>query len=302
MPGIPDKSKPETDPGAEKAAPEAPAESSGKLNPILPDESETKPQKLRLKQILTPLSPHLTAPRPDADERATNKKAFTPSPKAVPIEPEPELTEEELAARESAGGAKAAGPVPEIETSPPTPEELGLEPGQESTGEPGRGQQPDQARKKTAKKKSPATQPKPRSRKLVLALAVPAVLLLAIVFLVNYLFDPLGLKIQPIEELPDLTTLQQPAQTQAEETLYSDSNQLMESLEEETFADYLSRLEESAMLVAAEPEGLFINAVYFREGMIINPRYGLALVSVEEQGKVALLEDGEGNSYRISMR
>ena len=82
-------------------------------------EEDQKPQKLKLKQILTPLSPHLKAPRPKVEKRVESKTAYKPSPKAVPVEPEPELTPEELAAREKIMPPGESKESPEGESSPP---------------------------------------------------------------------------------------------------------------------------------------------------------------------------------------
>ncbi|MEX0325453.1 MAG: hypothetical protein AB3N33_05130 [Puniceicoccaceae bacterium] len=299
-----DSTEPKPDP--EQTAPEKASDSPPspglRLKPIVPEEPEDKQQKLKLKQILTPLSPHLTAPRPETPESAPKKKAYTPSPKAVPVEPEPELTEDELAARASAGGPKVVAPSAEIETSPPTPEELGLKAEEEQAEQPAteEGNQP-QAEKKTkaAKKAAP---PKPKARKVVLALLVPVVLLAAIAYFVNSLFDPLGLKIQPIEQLPDLALKPQSPEAKSLSTEASDSSQFLDAIEKESIEDYLTLLEEQAVLAASSQDGLFINAVYYRSGAVLNPRYGLTLVSIDGDSESILLEDAEGQSYRIAMR
>ncbi|MEX0332255.1 MAG: hypothetical protein AB3N64_12615 [Puniceicoccaceae bacterium] len=298
-----DSTEPKPDPEKElpEEAPEPPANRELKLKPIVPTEPEEKEQKLKLKQILTPLSPHLTAPRPDAPESVPKKKSFTPSPKAVPIEPEPELTEDELAARASAGGPKVEAPSPEIESSPPTPEELGLQPGDEQEGQPPAGEEKPAADQKTkvAKKAAPA---KPKARKLVVALLVPVVLLAAIAYIINSLFDPFGLKIAPIEQLPDLALKQQTPDTKSLSTDESDSNQLLDAIEMESIDGYLALLEEQTVLAASSHNGLFINAVFYRSGAVLNPRYGLKVVSVDGDSQSVLLEDAEGQSYRIAMR
>ena len=304
-PGLPPASR-EPKHGPEDLVPgDAPGNSpdkAGRLKPIIPLESENKSQKLKLKQILTPLSPHLTAPRPETDDRLTKKDSFTPSPKAVPIAPEPELTEEELAAREKAGGIMAEGTSPQIETTPPTPEELGLQP-DEAPGEERKAAEPDgEERKKPEPKKAPAPSRKPKSRKLALTLVLPVILLAAIAFLVNSLFDPLGLKIQPIERLPDLTLSKKAAESKVPTAGESDSSQLLDALELETVEEYISLLEEKAVLAGAGAGGLFINAVYYRTGAVVNPRHGLSLVSVDGDSQTILLEDAAGQAYRIAMR
>jgi hypothetical protein len=264
------------------------------------DEGDGSPPRLKLKQILTPLSPHLTAPRPEADKGVQKKKAFKPSPKAVPVEPEPEPTPEEL----ESSTTDSLKPVPapeastprEIETSPPTDEELGLEK-EEASEEPPK---KEQAGKPAAKKAAPA--PKPKARRLVFALLIPVVLLAAILLLVHYLFDPFGLKIKPIEELPDVSLIRETAQPAPSiEPRDAGSALLLDALEEQTIEGYLANLQRQRIFVCSNPKGIFIDSVLFTEGTPINPQLGLELAEVDMEGDSFSLQDGTGQSYRLDL-
>jgi hypothetical protein len=271
---------------------------------------EAGPQKLKLKQILTPLSPHLTAPRPERDPRLEKKEPPIPTPKAVPIEPEPEPEPEPESALgtgtapagDSVEGAEAPPAAPrEIESSPATPEELGLPP-EEETGkeetvpvEAAEEESVEPVAQKTA-------QPAKRGKKRLLILLLPVVIVVAILALLQYLFDPLGLKIEPIAELPDPGLVRQVAQPkQQEESSNAGSKELADSLEGQSMEDYLGRLKSLPMTLSDNPKGIFIGSVFFNEGSMVNPELDLKLRSILPDASAIVLVDGSGNTYRIAL-
>jgi hypothetical protein len=264
---------------------------------------DENPPKLKLKQILTPLSPHLTAPRPERGERIEKeKKAFIPSPEAVPVEPEPEPTPEELASLDTGAPPPPtkpeAGPPREIETSPPTDEELGLTDGETPQETAPQSDSPEPQKKNPVQKPAP----KAKARKLVFALLVPVILIIAILALVQYLFDPLGLKIKPIEELPDLALAD--AKPLATTNLLEESQgseDLLENLENQELASYLSVLKTRQIFPSSNPKGIFIDSVLFTEGDRLNPYMGLDLVEIDLEAGSFRLEDQSGQSYSIDI-
>lgn len=269
------------------------------------DDGEDGPPKLKLKQLLTPLSPHLTAPRRDRDPRLDKKEAPVPTPHAVPIKPEPEPepapSEGPVAAEGAEPGAVEAPAAPrEIETSPPTREELGLPPEEEGENAPAEpSEKPEEAAKKAVRKPAP---PARRGKKGLLILLLPVIIVAAILFLAQYLFDPLGLKIEPIEELPDPSLVRRTAEPEAPEpSTNAGSRELADAIEDQSLADYLARLEGLGLTVSDNPEGLFIGSVFFQEGGMINPELGLQLQSILPEASVVVLADRSGNTYRIAL-
>jgi hypothetical protein len=282
-PSDPESSRPQEETGT-------PEES----NPGSVDETRPKPKKLKLKTILTPLSPHLTAPRPEEDARLGKKKTFHPSPKAVPVEPEPELTPEELA--DLKAGKLLSEETSSDSSTPPVPHpDFG--PDEEASGE-----FPEEPQPAKSKKPEAPAPTQPKSRKLILALVVPAVIIVAILLLLNFLFDPFGFKIAPIEQLPDLAVIQQTKNSGAAEVdPLTEAPQVLVNLELGTVEDYMEQFKGRKLILSSTPEGLFVDSVFYEAGASINPQHGLVLESILPEEKVCLIKDASGLSYRIEV-
>lgn len=257
-----------------------------------------KPRKLRLKKLLTPISPHLTAARPERDPRLEDlreQKEPEEAPRAVPVEPEPE-------------------PVKPPEAEEPKPL-LGDEEVPQETVKP---EYEEPAEDVEAPEPEPEPEPLPRPdelemvygrkpdwrKRLVLWLGAPVLILAAIVYLVTVLLDPFG---QSPESSPPAGagTAGMAGAPLRESTPSSAISPLELSivLENLNLAGYLDQLRRQELVPSETPRGLYVNSVFIPEGSLINPRLGLTLAYVEISpvGFLFDLQDAEGTPYRVAI-
>ena len=271
--------------------------------------SEEERPKLKLKKILTPLSPHLKAPREERDPHRQNPKSFHPSPQAEPVEPEEPVLER-----------PRAEPLPLYEIEPPRPEELnphlpeaGIESGAGEWGE-GAPEEPSPEEEREAAEaeeeeeaEEPAAPPRrgpsPRRRGLQFALGV--ILLAAAAFLALRVFSPFGGSSETVPMKNAATDRSRTAATGGTGTPYGDLEpiDLLVQMESETAEEYINRLQKEPIFPAREPRGIFIDRVFFPEGSSLNPKLGIRLTGIEFSGRetTITLQDSESNPYTIAV-
>lgn len=267
-----------------------------------PEESglEAPQPKLTLKQLLKPLSPHLKVEQTEKDDRFKEFKPRMEIPRAVPIDPEPELAPHER---------------------PPSPDGtpldmLGTEPGLGGQSLPAHGIEPHTGRELTLQKNrvhesveppeeeqeneemeelvsTPA--PKPgRFRKI----ALPVAAVLAAVAAIQYFLDPLGLSIDPIKPAKPVV-VEQAEQVGAETEMPASMAPVALSLELDniTVESFLGLLEKQVIIASEQPRGAIIDSVFYPEGSKVNPELGLVLSSVEKAS--IRIADSSGKEYKF---
>jgi hypothetical protein len=284
----PNPSEPDPDNKAKPADPSGP--------PYPPEAAEKRP-KLKLKQILKPLSPHLTAPRPERDPRLEKKEVPKPSPQAVPVELEPEPVPE----------PSSGIPVEEESEAPPQPVQP-LPPEEQETAteaEEEAGAEEEEAADKQAGPES-GGRPAPKwSRRLLLWLGAPVVLLAGIAWLLVYIFSPGEPELAAVSQEQLVAALER-SKAKAEGTASTadlSPVDLTLAIEGQTVDSYLEKLRRQEIIPSTQPRGIFVNSVFVPEGGILNPRLGLFLVQVEVSayGSLIDLQDASHQSYRIAL-
>jgi len=161
--------------------------------PSQQDQDEDDQPKLKLKKILTPLSPHLKAPRTQSDDGLERTGPRLEIPRAVPMEIEPELPppppEQKMTAPTGPGFDQPL-PDPVADAQAQETEAESLEE-QENEGEVEGEIQADGTKEAI---RSP-------SFRRISKLLAPVALAVAILFIVNFLFDPFGLQLEPIKPM-----------------------------------------------------------------------------------------------------
>ena len=245
--------------------------------------------KLKLKPLITPLSPHLQAPHEKALKASSEDRPRMVIPHAVPIDPEPDLAPHEKPPPEEIDGA---GELADPEGGQTAPAETAPD-GEATT--PGL----DEAAPEDEMVELVAHERK-RTNWLLVA-GLPVVPLLAIGWLVNYLFDPLGLKEEPA--LPPARTAVAKPQTPQREPIAENLAPVVLSLElEETSLEtYLAQLQQQRVRITRNPRGVIIAGVFYQEGEAIHPGFGLFVQRVEgdqENGFVEIIGP-EDQLYRV---
>lgn len=261
--------------------------------PSSPEEPGERP-KLKLKQILTPISPHLTAPRPEADPRLEKKVSIKPAPRAVPIEPEPE-PEIPLESHDGAPGEEAGPPLP-------------LAPGDEQAP-PGEDPEEQEAEDNESPEEAEGVEPvgadKKWTKRLVVWMAVPVLLVAAIAWLALVILKP-----PESEPHPGKTVTRQVLQNAANASSKGSANanvspvELTLALEKQTVESYIEQLKKQEIIPSEKPRGIYINSVFIPEGHPLNPNLGLSLMQVElsPQGALIDLQDQANATYRIALQ
>ena len=263
---------------------------------------------MKLKQILTPISPHLKAPRPERDPRLAQRETPIPAPRAVPIEPEPEPDPEALKAERE--GTTPAAPLPPESSAGPSPEQPesqpeqaeappGEETGDESAEQPGEETtEEDTFYEDLPQKKTPNW-----SRRLLIWLVLPVALVGAIAWLVLFILKPAPgetvTAVQPQAGTAVQRANPQPAAAKAD----LGPVELTLALENQTLESYLQQFQQQEIVASTNPRGIFVNSVFIPEGSPVNPRFGLILVQVEPspEGTLIDLVDADRQPYRIAL-
>jgi hypothetical protein len=201
-------------------------------------------------------------------------------PEPPPPAPEPHMT--------APTGPGFDQPLPD----PSDPGQAALE-NPEATGEP----QP------VAEETTPAKRGKAAvsgGRRRLGMLSLPVVLLLAILYVLNLLFDPFGQQAPGVKAAAagtDRAGLEtQPARNQ--QTTLSGA-ELRSRLQQATLADYLGQLDEVPVHVSQHPPGAFIGGAFIPLGQPVNPALGLTLAQVLDDALV--LTDADGTEHRLTV-
>ena len=156
-------------------------------------EGDNPQPKLKLKQLLTPLSPHLNVESSEHEKSADEYRPKMEIPRAVPIDPEPELAPHERPPAPDGSplvpgemqlgpdGHPLPNPAMEPPVFPPPNEQQGIP---EETGE------------NEEEIEELVSAPAPESGRFK-KIALPVVGLLLVIAAVQYFLDPLGLSIDP---------------------------------------------------------------------------------------------------------
>ncbi len=242
--------------------------------------------KLRLKQILTPLSPHL---KPE-ERKQESEEAYRPPRKRLQVpRAEPVDEEEEDPVQAPPGPKLTAPPDPGIEDPlpvPPAPEigEEELEE-EEPPGEPA--------------PKVPARRPSgPGMVQRVARVMAPVLLVAALLFTANHFFDPFGIRKDPESSRPEAVEGAPDSDSGSRlQRLEIDPADLERKLEQLSVESYLERLARQQVHPARHPDGLFIGAAFVPVGSRLNPELGLTLKAVGESR--AIVEDEFSQEYPI---
>jgi hypothetical protein len=275
-------------------------------NPSDPDHAspenkgdDTPQKKLKLKQLLAPLSSHLNV---EHHEDGPEVEEYTPRmeiPRAVPMEPEPELAPHER---------------PPSPDGIPLPEsELGMDPSGNPVGESGLNQpvlpqisnpeniheEVQEPEEETIEELVSAPQKKPSRIKKI---ALPVIGSLLILAGIHYFFDPLGIRIEPItHEAPVILNEQKQITEQKEMPASMASVNLSLELEQLSTESFLKQLEEHLIITSENPKGAIIDSVFYPEGSALNPMLGLVLHSAKGSGKESsvVIVDADGKEYEL---
>ncbi|HSH09602.1 MAG TPA: hypothetical protein VK995_04405 [Oceanipulchritudo sp.] len=264
-----------------------------KAIPSQQDQDEDDQPKLKLRKILTPLSPHLKAQLTQGDDGKERKDPRLEIPRAVPMEIEPELPP----------------PPPEQKMTAPTgpgfdqplPDPVADAQAQETEAEPL--EEPENKGEVEGEIEAGGAKEAIRSFSFrrISKLLAPVALAIAGLFIVNYLFDPFGLQLEPIKPmssplLPKGDSRNE--QTNAPQKISGIDLYVM--LDKQSLDEYLKSLQNQKIYPSDDPVGIFIGAAFIPLGSSVNPSFGLILKGIEKTE--AVLEDEYLTEYRIALR
>ena len=241
-----------------------------------PPSGDERP-KLKLKKLLTPLSPHLTAPRPDRDPRPENKESQDVPGAGLEPEAGESSQAQEVAEDEGAAEDEAADSSGESDGTPVV----------------------------AASGVNPVAKPRVGTRKWLAVILVPVLLVVAMALLLDYLFDPLGRRLEPIVPMRDVTVSQGPATPEKQvEEAGTPARALQEKLDTLPLEEYIQALEARQVFVSENPQGIFIDTVFFPVGSLVNPQLELRFLEVvkEDSGNFAEFSGPENTVYRVRTR
>ena len=260
-------------------SPSDPESDDKKLPPLSDTESQSSEiirPRLKLNRLVikdTEINPHIN---PDAE----------PVPQAVPIsepDPEPPVLEEPpkiIPAQEEEPVEPSPEPQDEKEEEPPPVVEEAP---------------------RDDKKAPPANKPR-NKRKLIFPLILVCGSLL---YGIHIIFDPLGFKSSNNEpaEIPTEVAVdpsREEAPGPAEKRL--EISNLPTAGVKPNIQDYLGKIGQQELKVSQSPKGIFINSVFYTEGMPLNPSLGLTIESLpNDTNPNLIISDTEGNAYQIAI-
>lgn len=261
---------------------ENPSDSGSEIPPppVPPKEPDDVPSSLKEakdKLKLKPISRHLKTPHPSTDNRPEEFKQRIEIPRAVPIDPESgEILEGDAAnpAIQPTGQApapgQAASPPPDEEEAEPETENLVIE-----------------------DRKRP---------NLLLVAGLPLILIVAILGLVHYLFDPLGLKLEPIVPSTGISAAMGNQQAKTTNGKVSDIAVIPSvQIEEMPSNAFLEMLNTRKITINENPRGLFIDSVFFPVGSTLNAEYGFTIgaITIDKDESYFEITDAGGGTHLV---
>ena len=235
---------------------------------------------MKLKRLIVrdiEINPHIN---PDAEPVPKAESYSEPTPVPMPVDPPIEVPPPE--------------PVETFSKEPPEEQPVEIE-------EP----KPEAKLEPESVAKPEAKPPPKRSRHRKSRIIFPLILIIgSLLYGAHILFDPLRLKPAPIvpRDIPIRALSSDPVETAPD--LLDASLEISTTLPEgaePNVQDYLDRIARLPMEASYNPEGVFINSVFYAEGMPLNPALGLKVDSVylEAGNQFLLITDREGNGYPI---
>lgn len=266
------------------------------------DESNPGKPKLKLRKVSTSPLTNLTGEgRGDLLRTSQPITQEEPAP-ATPAQPEPPPAQEIPSPPPAAATTPATQPPPppQLEPTPEPAPEAAVEPTSEATAE-----TPDLAAdQQLFQKEEPVAAKQSGSRRHlrqgILFLALTLVLVGAIGSLVYYLFmsgpetvaeEQVAAFLEPDKPAPAVVRPLLEASPPAEDKL-------------ESVTDFVAWIQQKNPARSPDPEGIFIEKIFFPVGAVISPEFGLRLEALDPDGPrpVAILRDASGMAYPIFTR
>ena len=276
--------------------PSDPADKPDSGNDSIPDSGEDKAQqKLKLKQLLTPLSSHLKVEKSDRDDKFDEFRPRMEIPRAVPIDPEPELAPHERPPSPDGAplgpGQGHYGP----DGLPIPPAGMGSIPGQQDQS---MGITEESATEDTEDEMEELVSAPGEKPGLLRKIGLPLIALLIVIGAIQYFFDPLGLSIEPISPTGPVV-LSESAKAPVEEAMPASMAPVTLSLELDkvTVESFLELIGKQVILSSERPHGAIIDSVFYPEGSTINPGLGLFVSSVKDNS--ITIKDNNGREYEF---
>jgi hypothetical protein len=242
-----------------------------------PDDVPSSVKEAKDKLKLKPISRHLKNPHPSTDNRPEEFKPRIEIPRAVPIDPESgDIIE---------GGAAAAPIQPTQQAPAPSP------PAPPPTDEPEA--EPETENLVIQDRKRP---------NLLLVVGLPLILIVAILGLVHYLFDPLGLKLEPIVPSTGVPVARENQQAGAAKGKVSEIAVTPSVEIEEMPSDaFLEMLGNRKITINENPRGLFIDSVFFPVGSTLNAEYGFTIgaITIAKDESYFEITDAGGSTHLV---
>ena len=269
-------------------------------------------EKLKLKKttrILTPLYA-----RPKETPSIGKKKLKIQVPHAVAIDPEPEPKPEisTTSVREEIGNASGEGIPPPIlpptEGQAPVPPPEAIPAPQEIDPEGvGNKEEPSESKEEPQEKIQTlvASDPKRSSKRFLTILIIPILLIGAILAIIYFVFDPLGHQLTPIEPLPEVIS-SSPLESNelVPQATITEPMALSMRIEGTDLPAYLEALKLRKIFVSSNPEGIFINNIFYAPGDSLNPELGLVFEEVLSDGsaKQLVLVDSSNTRHFLTFQ
>ncbi len=285
-----------------------------KLKPLVPKKQEAEQPKedhsmpsqenkqsgMKLKHLMSPLSPHIKKVRESEGESKSNKPSIEP-PSAVPInepvidKPPPvakPMEDSVQQAPQPPPGQQQPDGTPAVQTGPDESQPAGITTATEAepSGEP--------EEEKESKTEKLVAAPRKKSRLLKGAILLVNVLIILVA--VQYFFDPLGLKIESFEHVNPVVQDDQPENSAVDSIAHAIAPiESYDDLEAISVESFVGQLGDAQIVASASPEGVIINSIFYPVGSTLNPLLGMRVEAVETTGGKSILKvvDAEGNEY-----
>ena len=267
--------------------------------------------RLKLKHLMSPLSPHLQKVR-EADKDTSRYTPNVTPPTAIPYD-EPVVDELPAGSPQIKDDPVNLPPAPVPARKEDDPNSarnilmagMRMNASPDQVAEPPKPAHPEETAQ-TAGADSPETEAlisAPRKKTKLLKVAIAGVNILIILTAVQYFLDPLGLSIEPFEHkapvLPNQARVDQSADAIANAIAPIKSFDDLESVSLEAFVD---QLQGARIMTSTSPRGVVIDSIFYPEGSMLHPGLGLTVHSIEGSGSNSVLTvaDPDGNTFHYT--
>jgi hypothetical protein len=300
------KDPPPPDPKPEKpiSVTPAPMGTGSDTKSPKPEDDPEEHQRLKLKKIITPLYAKPDPAPPGSVSKTENKESTLEIPRAEPIMPEPEPVQ---APPVSSPPVDEAVPPPPVESPEESSSGSGLSLAEKANLKIPEPEPPEEDHMEEEEEpvETLVKAPKKKTSRNPLFIPIGGLVVIALLVAAYFIFDPFGLKLEPIQ--PRSPIVQKLDKGGTEELIPRETLSMEDALfdlDSLNLDSFLAQLKDRSVQAIPNPEGIFIDDVFYAKGSQLHPQFGLVIqdIAISKSEVLITLQDGDSSLHEIPLQ